>query len=178
MPKNKLIEIFYRAATGSRRTRTFLTPVGPLFFLGFVALLVYASLRVDRWLGLLPAPIDVVVALPLLGAGLFMVLWSVGNFLRVRGTPVPFNPPPVVVDTGPYAYVRNPMLTGLFSVLFGLGVLLPSVSLVFVFTPLFILLNVWELKAVEEPELEKRLGENYIEYKKKVPMFFPRIKRN
>jgi protein-S-isoprenylcysteine O-methyltransferase Ste14 len=35
---------------------------------------------------------------------------------------------------------------------------------------------VWELKAVEERELEKRLGKDYVEYKKRVPMFIPRLK--
>ncbi len=35
----------------------------------------------------------------------------------------------------------------------------------------------WELKKVEEPELEKRLGKDYREYKKQVPMFFPRLKK-
>jgi protein-S-isoprenylcysteine O-methyltransferase Ste14 len=89
---------------------------------------------------------------------------------------VPFNPPPKLVTTGPYAHVRNPMLTGVFVLLFGLGVLLRSISLVSIFTPLFILFNVWELKAVEERELERRLGKDYVEYKKKVPMFIPRLK--
>jgi len=32
-----------------------------------------------------------------------------------------------------------------------------------------------ELKAVEEPELERRFGEEYISYKKEVPMFIPRL---
>lgn len=26
---------------------------------------------------------------------------------------------------------------------------------------------------IEEPELEKRIGSSYVEYRKKVPMFFP-----
>jgi protein-S-isoprenylcysteine O-methyltransferase Ste14 len=29
------------------------------------------------------------------------------------------------------------------------------------------------LKAIEEPELLKRLGEDYIEYRERTPMFFP-----
>jgi protein-S-isoprenylcysteine O-methyltransferase Ste14 len=33
-----------------------------------------------------------------------------------------------------------------------------------------------ELKAIEEPELELRLGEVYREYRKRVPMFFPCLK--
>jgi len=43
------------------------------------------------------------------------------------------------------------------------------------FTPLFILLNFLELKAIEEPELEKRLGKNYSKYKKRVSMFIPKL---
>jgi protein-S-isoprenylcysteine O-methyltransferase Ste14 len=57
--------------------------------------------------------------------------------------------------------------------LFGFGALLGSVSLLVVFTPLFIFINVWELKTIEEPELVKRLGQDYVEYRKRTPMFFP-----
>ena len=90
---------------------------------------------------------------------------------------MPLNPPPKVVSTGPYAYVRNLMLSGGFMQIFGFGLLVKSISVAFLFTPLFILLNVLELKAIEEPELAKRLGEEYIEYRKQTPMFFPRWKR-
>ena len=58
---------------------------------------------------------------------LFFVGWSVLNFHKVKGTPVPFNPPPALVTTGPYAYVRNPMLSGIFLLLFGLGILFGSI---------------------------------------------------
>jgi protein-S-isoprenylcysteine O-methyltransferase Ste14 len=60
--------------------------------------------------------------------------------------------------------------------LFGFGIFFGSVSLLFLFTPFFILLNVWELKNIEEPELVKRLGEQYVEYRKKTPMFLPRFR--
>ena len=60
----------------------------------------------------------------------------------------------------------------LFGQFFGIGIALGSLSLVFIFTPLFIAMNVWELKKVEEPELERRLGEAYVKYKKEVSMFF------
>ena len=69
------------------------------------------------------------------------------------------------------------MLTGVFALLFGFGMFFGSVSLLFVFTPLFIFLNFWELKAIEEPELVKRLGQEYIEYRKLTPMFFPSFRK-
>jgi len=96
---------------------------------------------------------------------------SVFYFLKARGTPVPLSPPPKLVKTGPYKYVRNPMLTGIFIQLFGFGIILNSLSLIIIFTPLFIIVNVWELKRIEEPELKKRFGKEYLDYKKQVPMF-------
>lgn len=176
--RERLIGIFYRAATGSRKARNLLTPAGVVFFFGFIALFIFIALQVDKFLGfpkLLPTSLNIIVSVPIIVIGLFLMIWSVVQFVRVEGTPVPFNPPPKLVTTGLYARVRNPMLTGVFVLLFGLGVLFRSISLVFIFTPLFILLNVWELKAVEEPELERRLGKHYVEYKKRVPMFIPRL---
>ena len=177
--RERLIGIFYRVATGSRKTRNLLTPAGAIFFFGLIALLIFVALQVDECLDfpeLLPTSLNIIVSVPIIAIGLFLMIWSVLNFVRVKGTPVPFNPPPKLVTTGPYAHVRNPMLTGVFVLLFGLGVLLRSISLVSIFTPVFILFNVWELKAVEERELERRLGEDYVEYKKRVPMFIPRLK--
>jgi protein-S-isoprenylcysteine O-methyltransferase Ste14 len=177
--RERLIGISYRAATGSRKTRNLLTPAGGVFFFGFIALFIFAALQVDKLLDfpkLLPKSLNIIVSAPILAIGLFLMAWSVLQFVRVKGTPVPFNPPPRLVTTGPYAHVRNPMLTGVFILLFGLGVLLRSISIVSMFTPLFILFNVWELKAVEERELERRLGKDYVEYRKRVPMFIPRLK--
>jgi protein-S-isoprenylcysteine O-methyltransferase Ste14 len=79
------------------------------------------------------------------------------------------------VDTGPYAYVRNPMVSGVVITIFGLGLLLKSISLAFIFTPVLFIFIYVELKVIEEPELELRLGKAYTQYKKKVPMFFPRF---
>jgi len=177
--REKLIEIFYKAARSSSQIRTLLTPIGMLFFFTVLALLIFVSLQLDKFLGfpkLIFTPANIILSAFILAIGLFLVLWSILHFIKVKGTPVPFNPPPKLVTTGPYTYVRNPMLTGLFILLFGLGILFRSISLVFIFTPIFILLNVLELRAVEEPELEKRLGKEYLEYKKRVPMFIPWLK--
>jgi protein-S-isoprenylcysteine O-methyltransferase Ste14 len=68
------------------------------------------------------------------------------------------------------------MLSGVFLLLFGVGFAIKSLSLVAAFTPLFILFNVWELKHIEEPELVKRLGEDYVAYHQRTPMFIPGMK--
>jgi protein-S-isoprenylcysteine O-methyltransferase Ste14 len=69
------------------------------------------------------------------------------------------------------------MLAGVFACLFGLGFILHSLSMVLVWTPAFILLNAIELKLVEEPELERRFGASYSEYRRRVPMFVPMMAR-
>ena len=178
--KTKWIDFLYRVATGSRKFRNLLTPIGAIFYALLTVLFVVVALQVDKFLELpklLPETLNLVLSLPILSLALFMMGWSVFNFLKVKGTPVPFNPPPKLVTTGPYAYTRNPMLTGIFLLLFGLGVFFRSISLVLLFTPLFIFINAWEVKSIEEPELEKRFGEEYVEYKKQTPMFFLRLKK-
>ena len=170
------INLLHRAATGTKKTRTLLTPIGVTIFGAFTALFVFAAFIVDRLLHLprlLPEGARLPVSIPVMAVGVAITAWSAFHFLKVKGTPVPFNPPPKVVKTGPYRYARNPMLSGVFLFLFGVGFGVNSVSLVFFFTPLFVLINVWELKAIEEPELIKRLGDEYIEYRRQTPMFFP-----
>jgi protein-S-isoprenylcysteine O-methyltransferase Ste14 len=178
--KERWIDLIHRAATGTRKTRTLLTPVGVLVFATFVGLFVAAALWVDRLLylpGMLPDALRLPISVPVMAVGIAATAWSGFHFLRVKGTPVPFNPPPEVVSSGPYRYARNPMLTGVFILLFGLGLAVDSLSLVTVFTPLFIVFNVWELKAIEEPELVRRLGGEYEDYRRRTPMFIPRLRR-
>lgn len=176
----KPVDVFYSVTTGPERRRALLTPVGLVIFAGLLLLVVLGSLLTDRALGLprlLPGALGLVVGVPLLAAGLMLWAWCVVLFRRAKGTPVPFNPPRELVVVGPYAWVRNPMLTGVFACLFGFGFLLHSLSMVFVWTPVFLVLNAIELKLVEEPELERRLGASYSEYRRRVPMFVPKAPR-
>jgi protein-S-isoprenylcysteine O-methyltransferase Ste14 len=173
------INFLHKAATGTKKSRTLLTPIGVMIFGLFTALFVAAAMMFDRLLDLpplLPEGARLAVSIPVAVIGVAVTAWSAFHFLKVKGTPVPFNPPPKVVKTGPYRYARNPMLSGVFLLLFGIGFGINSVSLVFFFTPLFVWFNVWELKNIEEPELVERLGDEYIEYRKQTPMFIP-IKR-
>jgi protein-S-isoprenylcysteine O-methyltransferase Ste14 len=177
--KSTVIEVIYRIATGSRRVRLVLTPIVGLSYLMLAVFCVLAGLAVDRWLGfgsLLPFPLNCLIGIPLMAAGLWMVLWSQLHFWRAKGTPVPINPPPRLVVSGPYVYVRNPMLGGIFVLLVGIGLTVGSTALSFIFTPLFLLINVAELKAIEEPELERRLGPDYLAYRRRTPMFFPSLR--
>jgi protein-S-isoprenylcysteine O-methyltransferase Ste14 len=174
--KDRMINIIYSTAMGTNKKKLLLTPVfGTIFFLT-TSLFVLIPLYID-WVFNIPKaifqPLNYILSFLLILIGIFLVLWSVFHFIKVKGTPVPVNPPPRLISSGPYAYSRNPMTSGLFLQMFGIGIYFGSVLSVFVFTPVYILLHVIELKRVEEPELEKRLGEDYVDYKTRVPMFFP-----
>jgi protein-S-isoprenylcysteine O-methyltransferase Ste14 len=172
-----LLEIYHSVATGSRWKRELLTPVGLLIFGLTLAAVIFLSLVTDRMLPipeLLPGRSGSVVGWALLVPGVTLCGWCVMQFRKAKGTPVPFNPPKELIVTGPYLWMRNPMVTGVFTALFGIGFIRHSVSIVFIWTPLYILTHVIELKKVEEPELELRFGAAYTEYKKSVPMFIPR----
>jgi protein-S-isoprenylcysteine O-methyltransferase Ste14 len=177
--KTVWIDTLYKVATGSRNVRNFFTPLGAIIYgfliLGFVGMALYVD-KLTGFANIFPKPVNIILSFPIFLLAVFLIGWSVQNFLGAKGTPVPFNPPPRLVTKGPYAYTRNPMLTGVFSLLFGFGLFFGSTALLFVFTPIFIFINYWELKSIEEPELEKRLGEDYVKYRKSTPMFFPDLK--
>jgi protein-S-isoprenylcysteine O-methyltransferase Ste14 len=176
-----IVDLLHSITTRSKRRRALITPIVLAFALGLILLVVFGSLYTDKAFGLPLLLVDglgMVIGIPLVAAGFGLWFWGFIWFRRAKGTPVPSNPPPRLVTVGPYAWTRNPMLTGISSLLIGLGFLLHSFSLVFIWTPAFIIINVIELKLVEEPELARRFGESYREYKRRVPMLFPRFTRH
>jgi len=177
--RERIVDIVHKAATSSRAVRIPLTPLGATFFLLLTASFVVLARQLDNMLQLpkfLSEPLNLYLAVPVLAAGTSLCLWTVILFFRAKGTPVPINPPNKLVISGPYAYCRNPMLTSVFLLLFGLAILFQSFSLFFIFTPLYILLHVAELKLIEEPELTKRFGDAYLDYKECTPMFVPSLR--
>jgi protein-S-isoprenylcysteine O-methyltransferase Ste14 len=110
--RKRWVYFLHRAATSTKKTRTLLTPIGITIFGGFTALFVLAAFWADRLLrlpGLLPEGVRLPVSISVMAVGVAVTAWSGFHFLRVKGTPVPFNPPPEVVTSGPYRYARNPM---------------------------------------------------------------------
>ncbi len=175
-----LADLFHSVATGPKRRRELLTPLGLLIFGSTLAVVIVGGFYTDRWLdlpALLPGLLGAVVGAPILAAGALLCGWCVARFVRARGTPVPLNPPEELIASGPYAWVRNPMVTGVFGALFGLGLLLHSIGIALIWTPAYVLVHLIELKRVEEPELTRRFGAAYTEYKERVPMFIPRLRR-
>jgi protein-S-isoprenylcysteine O-methyltransferase Ste14 len=175
-----LADLVYSVTTGPEWRRRLLTPVALVIVAGLLLLLVSGSLLTDRALGLprlFPEGLGLAIGILLVVAGVSFHLWCVVLFKKTPGgggIGVPFNPPRALVIRGPYAWLRNPMVTAFFVWLSGLAFILHSISMLLVWTPVFLAGMVIELKYVEEPELERRFGMPYREYKARVPMFVPR----
>jgi len=174
----RIADFIFRIATGDRKSRWIFTPVVGLLYISVVALFIVAALLTDKWLNL-PSisfmPWTLIPALLFLVPGFILGTWTWTMFLRAHGTAVPVNPPQKLITTGIYAYSRNPMMLGLFLILFGLGILIGSLALTIFYTPLFILVFCIYAKKIEEKELELKFGGAYLDYKKKIPMFLPGI---
>jgi protein-S-isoprenylcysteine O-methyltransferase Ste14 len=175
---NRLAEFVYTVATSQNRKKTALIIFGIFLWYGGVTIMVSISPLFDNLFKLnLVIPFTwrwILVAL-LFVPGVPLVVWSITQCFRSQGTPVPFKPPPGLMTTGIYGIIRNPMHVGWTLVLFGIAILLQSFTLLFVFMPLFILIHWIYIKQIEEKELEKKFGQSYFDYRKKVPMWFPRL---
>jgi protein-S-isoprenylcysteine O-methyltransferase Ste14 len=177
---SKWVNAIYTIVTGSKRRRNLLTPFGVLFFLTACSGLIFLSLYLDKifgFPGFISYPAGLIAGLILLIPGIVLTLMCVIFFLKWGGTPLPLNPPDELIKSGPYSISRNPMMTGLMLQFFGFGVIMNSLTLTFITSPLLTLVMTAELKLIEEPELIKRFGNIYVEYMKEVPMFIPGFRR-
>jgi len=115
-------------------------------------------------------------ALAVAGFGLFAVLgaWScLLMALRGRGTMLPVDCAPRLVESGPYKLVRNPM------VIAGLGQgacvgLAYGSPLVLLFMAAGAIARQLVLGPWEEADLQARFGEEWLEYRERVPEWWPR----
>jgi len=105
------------------------------------------------------------------------VFWCALLFIeRGEGTPCIALPPKMLVTSGPYRYLRNPIYMGQIVMLIGFalffrssGVLVLAVSWA-AFVCGFVLIY-------EEPGLKKRFGEAYEDYCGRVPRWLPAMRR-
>ena len=146
----------------------------------FLALWTFAALVCRPLDKLIPPRIPDGLVTPgvvLVLAGIGLVLTAVTSFIfRGRGTPAIFDPPQKFVPYGPYRFVRNPMYWGYVIMLLGLGLCLPSVSIVLFAMVAFLSIHTFVVLA-EEPGLRKRFGQEYEDYCRTVPRWIPCFSR-
>jgi protein-S-isoprenylcysteine O-methyltransferase Ste14 len=120
--------------------------------------------------------LTVVVGAVLIGCGLALVGWTVALFVdEGRGTLAPWDPTSKLVVRGPYRHVRNPMITGVGTILVGEALLFRSWGIATELV-VFALVNAVYFPLVEEPGLQQRFGAEYEEYRARVPRWLPRVR--
>jgi protein-S-isoprenylcysteine O-methyltransferase Ste14 len=90
-----------------------------------------------------------------------------------KGTLAPWDPTQRLVVRGPYRYVRNPMITGVLSILLGEAALFGSLW-VLAWWLAFFAINAVYFPLIEEPGLRGRFGDEYERYRRSVPRWIPR----
>ncbi len=107
-------------------------------------------------------------------AGIVIGSWCTFEFMtRGSGTPNPLDPPKLLVHRGLYRYVRNPMYVSVAFILLGETLFFRSVALAIYSAVLLIGIH-FLVVLYEEPILERRFGEPYSGYRKRVPRWVPR----
>jgi protein-S-isoprenylcysteine O-methyltransferase Ste14 len=116
------------------------------------------------------------VAMFFLALGLLLAIWSVRTFYNKGGdgTPGPWQPVSNLVISGPYRYVRNPMIIGVINLLLFESALFASIPML-LWAIVFFICNIVYFKNIEEKELIKRFGAEYEDYKNKVSILFPKF---
>lgn len=146
---------------------------------GFVATwtaIALAAVRWDPWRVTVPAWLrGAGAALGALG-GLLALACVVTFVRRGRGTPAPFDPPTEFVAAGPYGWVRNPMYVGGALLLLGSGLALGSPVLCGLAAVFLVLAHLFVV-LYEEPQLARRFGSPYEQYKRTVGRWVPRRPR-
>lgn len=87
-----------------------------------------------------------------------------------KGTPLPAEPTEVLVRSGPYKYVRNPMVLSTIAVLFGEALYFDALYLYMWIAAVVIFYAVY-IPRYEEPRLLEKFGQRYMEYRADVDRY-------
>jgi protein-S-isoprenylcysteine O-methyltransferase Ste14 len=103
------------------------------------------------------------------------MILTISTFIKIgKGTLAPWSPTRQLIIGGMYGYVRNPMIMGVLTVLIGESISTLSLNIFIWAIAFFIINNIWYL-VYEEPNLEKKFGNEYIKYKKNVRRWIPKV---
>ncbi len=113
----------------------------------------------------------------LMAAGLFLLLWCVRDFyVAGKGTLAPWDPPKHLVMVGLYRYSRNPMYISVLTLIGGWA-LVASSPLTAGYLLLFAAAFHLRVILYEEPCLSKMFGQEWAEYRSKVPRWAGKTKK-
>ena len=109
-----------------------------------------------------------------IATGVAFLLHAFALFALHRGTPAPVAPTQTLVVTGAYRFVRNPMYLAVLTIILGQALLFGSWPLV-LYAAITLATIVAFVKGYEEPTLTSTYGEQYLNYRRNVPGWWPRL---
>ena len=99
--------------------------------------------------------------------GFFLIVWAALTFKKEDTPKNPFKKPTSLVIKGPFLLTRNPMYSGLTSILIGISIYVGTIVLFLAPLLFFITIHSFFIP-YEENKLTKIFGKDYLQYKKRV----------
>ena len=147
-----------------------------------VLLILFFTLRIDKHFGIGPfisSPYNIIAFFILSVSGGFIV-WRAYTYLVFlgKGSPCPqLGGTNKLVTCGPYALVRHPSVIGKLLGVIGIGCLFKATFFTFVIIPILFIWSVFYNRFIQEKGCEEKFGEEYLNYRRTVPMFIPKLKK-
>jgi protein-S-isoprenylcysteine O-methyltransferase Ste14 len=143
------------------------------FFLFLVPAVLVVIERRLAWPWLAFQPVPIAALLMFVGFSALGLASGLTMATRGSGTPLPFAAPNRLVTSGPYAYVRNPMMIAGLGQGMAVALWLGSWGVV-----TYVLLGgaIWQLlvRPAEERDLHQAFGADFATYSQKIRCWFPR----
>ncbi len=144
-------------------------PIAPVMVVVFLYLVWTLSGKIIIWLNIGPfLGVTEKFRIPFIIIGLIFFIWG---FIQLK--------PAAAIGfarklrtTGVYGLTRNPMYFGLSTAIFGTGFLLDDLTILLT-ALIWSCLNYLSVTLWEEKQIFGKFGEEYLEYKKRVPRFIP-----
>ncbi|MEP6894439.1 MAG: isoprenylcysteine carboxylmethyltransferase family protein [Chloroflexota bacterium] len=162
-----------RQATGSGRSWDFTT-----FVFVLIAVLVLQpivipiiSFRTTQTWGLFIQIFGVILIL----TALALHIWSRVHLQHYYAERVEVQPEHKIIDTGPYALIKHPVITSFFGIASGLFFINPSIT-----TLAALIYTIWDFTraAQQEEDLLTKTLPGYADYARRTPRFLPRLWRS
>jgi protein-S-isoprenylcysteine O-methyltransferase Ste14 len=146
-----------------------------------VLAILFFSIKLDRLFGLkffIGSPYNIILFIIFFSSGGIIVWWAYAYLVVVgEGSPCPqLGGTKKLVTSGPYALVRHPSVIGKLMGVIGLGCIFKATSFTFVIIPVLFLWSVFYNRFIQERGCVEKFKEEYIAYRKAVPMFIPKLK--
>jgi protein-S-isoprenylcysteine O-methyltransferase Ste14 len=167
----RVVHALYRSeATGTGQThmKIRIKIQGALMFLGLGAVILLSN-------SVFPHQRQIFLDVTLNAVGMGLILFGFLFRISARGyKEEKSSNGNALVKDGPYAIIRNPMYFGTFIIGTGVVMMLLELWFFFLFGIIFLLIYIPQTKK-EEKALLKRFGQEYKEYCKLTPKYFPRF---